>query len=152
MTQSQCSIVNPTLRLVFDTNVLVSALLLPASPPRQAVDQALIHGKILLSDAVQTELYAVLSRKRFRQYIDEDDIRRFLVSLTREAEWVEVNTQLKVCRDPKDDKFLELAACGRATHLVTGDADLLSLKTFREVTILTPRALLDSVLDKRSNS
>lgn len=146
MAQGLQTTATPALRLVFDTNVLVSALLLEDSIPRKAFDYGLIHGKILLSSAMQAELYAVLSRKRFRRYIEEEDIRRFLVSLTREAEWVEVNTRLKVCRDPKDDKFLELAVCGNATHLVTGDSDLLVLKTFRGTKVLTARDFLTLVV------
>jgi len=73
------------LRCVLDTNVLVSALLLPDSKPRHALDIAVREGKILLSFAVLAELYEVLSRKRFRRYVDEEDIRSFLAALTREA-------------------------------------------------------------------
>jgi putative PIN family toxin of toxin-antitoxin system len=120
--------------------VIVSALLLPGSTPRQALNRALSHGEILLSDAVQTEIFAVLHRKRFQRYI-----RLFLVAFTRAAELITVDVNLAVCRDHKDDKFLELAVSGRATHLVTGDSDLLTLNPFREVTILTPRAFLDLV-------
>jgi predicted nucleic acid-binding protein len=74
------------LRCVFDTNVLVSALLLPDSKPRQALELALPGGKLLLSFEVLAELYEVLGRKRFRRYVDEEDIRSFLAALTREAE------------------------------------------------------------------
>lgn len=140
---------SPTLRLVFDTNVIVSALLLDDSIPRKVFDYALIHAKILLSNAMQTELYAVLNRSRFRRYIEAEEIRLFLASLAREAEWIDVTTRLVACRDPKDDKFLELAVSGKATHLVTGDSDLLVLKTFRQVRILSPRDFLDSVITKQ---
>ena len=74
------------MRFVFDTNVLVSALLLPNSKPRQALDLALKQGKLLLSFTVLAELCEVLSRKRFRRYVDEEDIRTFVAVLTREAE------------------------------------------------------------------
>lgn len=131
------------MRFVFDTNVLVSALLLAQSVPRHAFDRALAHGKVLISWAALAELHEVLSRKQFRKYIDEEDVRRFLAALTREAEWVEVRARIAVCRDPKDNKFLELASSGRATHLVSGDSDLLSLTPFQGVTILTPHAFLE---------
>ena len=68
------------MRCVFDTNVIVSALLLPKSKPRQALDLALSKGKILLSFAALIELYQVLSRKRFRRYIDEEDVRTLIVA------------------------------------------------------------------------
>lgn len=127
---------------MFDTNVLVSALLLPNSKPRQALDLALKQGKLLLSFAVLAELCEVLSRKRFRRYVDEEDIRTFVAVLTREAEWVDVDVRITACRDPKDDRFLELAVSGQATHVVSGDSDLLALNPFRGITIMSPQALL----------
>lgn len=133
------------MRCVFDTNVLVSALLLPESIPRQALDVALSQGKLLLSFSVLAELCEVLSRKKFRHYVDEEDIRIFLSALTREAQWVDVDAQIATCRDPKDDKFLELAVSGRATHMVSGDLDLLVLHPYQGIPILTPQSFLNSV-------
>jgi putative PIN family toxin of toxin-antitoxin system len=130
------------LRCVFDTNVLVSALLLPDSKPRQALELALQKGRVLLSFATLAELYEVLGRKKFLRYIDEEDIRSFLAALTREAEWVEVNVRIAACRDPKDDKFLELAVSGNATHIITGDSDLIALNPFRGIEILPPHRFL----------
>ena len=131
------------MRCVFDTNVLVSALLLSDSKPRQALDRALREGKILLSFAALAELYEVLSKRKFRRYIDEVDIRSFLAALAREAQWVDVDARITVCRDPDDNKFLELAVSGCATHIVTGDADLLVLNPFRGIQILTPHSFLE---------
>ncbi len=130
------------MRCVFDTNVLISALLLPDSKPRQALDAALQHGMVLLSLPVLAELYGVLTRTRFRKYITEDDVRSFVAALTREVGWVEVSVRLIVCRDPEDDKLLELAVSGKATHLVTGDGDLVSLNPFRDIQILSPASFL----------
>lgn len=131
------------MRFVLDTNVLVSALLLETSTSRRAFDHALDHGKILLSFPVLAELNEVLSRKQFRKYVDEDDARRFLAALVRVAEWVEVSARITACRDPKDDKFLELAVSGHATHIVTGDHDLLTLNPFQGISVLTPQAFLE---------
>jgi putative PIN family toxin of toxin-antitoxin system len=130
------------LRCVFNTNVLVSALLLSDSKPRQALEQALLKGRVLLSFETLAELYEILGRKKFLRYIDEEDIRSFLAALTREAEWVEVNVRIAACRDPKDDKFLELAVSGNATHIVTGDSDLIALNPFRGIEILPPHRFL----------
>jgi uncharacterized protein len=131
------------LRCVLDTNVIVSGLLLPDSKPRQVLDLALGKGKVLLSFAVLVELYEVLSRKQFRRYIDEEDVRNFLAALTREAQWVDVDVQITACRDPKDNKFLELAVSGHATHIVSGDVHLLSLHPFQGIQILSPQAFLE---------
>ena len=130
------------MRCVFDTNVLISALLLPESKPREALELAIQKGRILLSFATLAELYEVLGRKKFLRYVDEDDIRRFLAALTREAEWIDVDVRIAACRDPKDDKFLEVAVSGHATHVVTGDADLVALNPFRGIEILPPHRFL----------
>lgn len=132
------------MRCVFDTNVYVSAAILSDSKPRRALDLALQRGKVLLSYAVLTEVYEVLSRKQFRRYVDDEDIRRFLSALTRETESVDVNIRIAACRDSSDDKFLELAVSGRASHIVTGDLDLLELDPFRGIRIIRPQVFLDS--------
>ena len=62
----------------------------------------------------------------------------FLATVVRESELVEETAAVSVCRDPKDDKFLELALSGAATHIISGDDDLLSLHPFRGIAILSP--------------
>jgi len=126
------------LRFVFDTNVYVSALLLEDSTSRRAFDRALDRGKILLSLPVVAEVNEVLAREVFRKYFDEDEAHHFMAALVQVAEWVEIRTKITGCRDPQDDKFLELAVNGEATHLITGDKDLLALNPFQGVRILTP--------------
>lgn len=113
------------------------------SKPRQTLDRAFREGTVLLSFATLAELYDVLHRKQFRRYIDEEDARSFVASLARESEWVDVNVQIRACRDPKDDKFLEVAVSGRATQLITGDADLLVLNPFQGIRILSAQEFLD---------
>lgn len=137
------------MRVVFDTNVFISALLLPDSKPRAAVDLALSAGKILVSVAELDELSEVLSRRKFRRYVTDVDVRSFLAALARDAEWIEVNVQIEACRDPKDNMFLELAIAGRATHIVTGDDDLLALNPFRGISVLTPQQFLAAGSDAR---
>ena len=131
------------MRCVFDTNVLVSGLLLPDSKPRQSLDLALHKGKVLISSATLAELRDVLGRKQFRRYFDEEDIRIFIAALTREAQWIDVPLQIRVCRDPRDDMFLELAVSGRADYIVSGDSDLLALNPFRGIRILPPHSFLE---------
>jgi putative PIN family toxin of toxin-antitoxin system len=130
------------LRFVFDTNVIVSALLLKHSVSRQAIDMALGNGKLLLSLAIISELNDVLRRKQFDKYILEEERIQFLAVLVEEATLVEITESIAECRDPKDDMFLELAISGQATCIVSGDKDLLILHPFRGVPILTPKAFL----------
>jgi uncharacterized protein len=131
-------------RVVIDTNVAVSAVLLPRSIPRQAFDLAVSNCQLLISAATVFELEEVLRRPKFNRYIVEAERLEFLAALVSHAEIVEILEEIKECRDPKDDKFLELAASGRATHLITGDADLLSLHPFRDVAVLSPQSFLEA--------
>jgi uncharacterized protein len=130
------------LRFVLDTNVVVSALLLDDSASRSAFDRAFEMGKVLLSLPVLAELYEVLGRPRFRKYVSEEDVRLFLAAYVRKAEWVEISDNIRVCRDPKDDKFLELATSGHATHIISGDEDLISLSPFRGIVVAPPDVFL----------
>ena len=125
-------------RGVLDTNVAVSAALLPQSTPRRAFDQVLEQGASLISLATLAELNEVLRRPRFNSYMREEERLEFLAALVRESELVEVTAAVSVCRDPKDDKFLELALSGAATHIISGDDDLLALHPFRGIAILSP--------------
>lgn len=130
------------MRVVFDTNVIVSALMLLGSPPRRSFDEARQRGQLLVSEATLEELDDVLRRPKLAGYVSEDQRLEFLAAYIRDAEDVVVTIRLRECRDPKDDKFLELAIQGRATHIVSGDQDLLTLSPFRGITILTPAEFL----------
>ena len=130
------------MRSAFDTNVIVSAVLLAASVPRRAFDKALDEGKILISVPTLLELSEVLSRKKLNAYLLEEERMRFLVALLRETELVEITETVTDCRDAKDNKFLELALSGNADYVVSGDEDLLVLNPFRGIPILTAREFL----------
>lgn len=132
-------------RGVFDNNVLVSAALL-GGVPRKAFDKLLDNGIVLVSIPVLLELADVLNRPKFDKYVTHDERMRFMVSFLKVAEMVSVSELVTICRDPKDDKLLELAIGGAADFLVTGDKDLLVLNPFRGVEIITPREFLDKAL------
>ncbi|NUO80418.1 putative toxin-antitoxin system toxin component, PIN family [candidate division KSB1 bacterium] len=129
-------------RFVFDTNVIVSALLLKHSVSRQAFDRAHARGRLLLSEETLAELYEVLRREKFAKYVLETERLQFLAAFAQAAQQVEATERIQVCRDPQDNKFLELAVSGEAACLVTGDADLLALHPFRNIPILNPPAFL----------
>jgi putative PIN family toxin of toxin-antitoxin system len=129
-------------RIVLDTNTLVSRLLLPHSIPARAARLAMAEGRVLASDATMMELAAVLSRRKLDPYVTIDARKEFLRLLGRVVETVPILHVVRACRDPKDDKFLELAVNGEASVIVTGDADLLALHPFRGIRILTQRDFL----------
>lgn len=133
---------NPERRFVFDTNVLVSAFLLQHSIPRKALDRSLALGKILRSDETLNEVWEVLVRPKFDRYVTLSDRIRVLKKFEQLTHRVLVTTQVSLCRDPKDDKFLSLALEGMAECIVSGDQDLLVLNGTFATPILTPAAFL----------
>ena len=129
-------------RLVFDTNVVVSAVLFLASVPARALELGQAAGRLLASDETADELRRVLMRTKFDRYVPSEERARFLGRVLDDAILVEIIEAIDDCRDPQDNKFLELAVSGDATHLVTGDDDLLVLHPYRGVAIVTPQAFL----------
>ena len=99
-------------------------------------------GVFLFSDATLAELAEVLARRKFDAYVDRNLRDRFLASILACSERVDVRESINVCRDPKDDRILEVAVTGGADYLITGDQDLLMLENFRGIPILTPAAFL----------
>jgi putative PIN family toxin of toxin-antitoxin system len=135
----------PNERFVFDTNVLVSALLFAESKPAQAFFTALRRGTILTSLAALHELSDVLQRKKFDKYLTVEEREVFLEQYTQTAATIDIGETIQACRDPKDDKFLEIAANGSATCIITGDPDLLTLHPFRAIPIVSPDTFLATV-------
>jgi putative PIN family toxin of toxin-antitoxin system len=141
-----------SLRVVFDTNVIVSGLLNKKSVPRFAFRLAKAKGTILQSEPTLEELATVLKRKKFDRYFSKDDRISFLLDLLKFVEYLEPTVTITACRDEKDNKFLELAVSGEATHIVTGDDDLLTLHPFQGIDILTPAAFLElNISDDEEN-
>ena len=132
-----------TLRVVLDTNVVVSALVFREG--RLAwLRAAWSEGRIvpLVCRYTVAELVRVLAYPKFN--LDEDEMKGALAHYMEHAEAVDrVKTarRLPVCRDPADRMFLQLAYAARADALVTGDADLLAVAGKSKVAILTPDGL-----------
>jgi putative PIN family toxin of toxin-antitoxin system len=127
---------------VLDTNVLVSRLLTPKGVASRAVDHALERGILLLSEATLTELAEVLGRSKFDPYVSRADRKQFLELLGGVARIAPITRMLHACRDPKDDKFLDVAVNGNADAIVSGDRDLLDLDPFHSVRIVSPADFL----------
>lgn len=127
---------------VVDTNVLVSRLLAPGGVAARSVDHALARGVLLMSEITLEELAAVLGRDKFDPWVSREDRQRFIALLGGVARTVTITRTIQACRDPKDDKFLDVALAGGAHAIITGDADLLALNPFHGVPIITPAAFL----------
>ena len=134
------------LRVVLDTNVLVSALALRSRRLSQ-LPQYWYNGVLapVTSTAILGELTNTLRAPKFD--LVPSDIRGLLADYVPWCDIVEVVNPPIVpdCRDPKDRSFLELAAFAATDALVTGDLDLLELRPFFNVPIMTPRELLASL-------
>ena len=130
------------MRCVVDTNVVVSASVFTFSVPRQAVENVLRNSILLFSDFTMDELKNVLVRSKFDRYVSREERALFLAQLNARAEFVPTIRLVRECRDPKDDKFLELAVNGRADKIITGNLDLLALHPFRAIPIITPMEYL----------
>ena len=97
------------------------------------------YGGLLKSAATEGELFLVLERPRLASRVAPffvENLRRIFAT----AEDVTIAERIAACRDPADDKFLELAVNGKADAIITGDLDLLALDTFRDIPIITPAA------------
>jgi uncharacterized protein len=133
---------NRSPRLVFDTGVLVSALLFARSVPGTALKLAEERGRILISADTILELQAVLRRPKFDRYVSLDKREQFVALIIELAELIVVERTIVRCRDPKDDKFLSLGISGNADYIISGDADLIVLNPFEGIAILRPAELL----------
>lgn len=139
------------MRAVIDTSILIRAVLNPrgtVGPILERLRKAVYT--LLYSLPLMEEIVDVLSRERFRtKYgIRKQDIEALFMFLILRGEGVVPQERIEACRDPKDDKLLEIAVEGKADALVTGDGDLLVLHPFRGIPIIGPAEFLRR-LDER---
>lgn len=134
-------------RFIFDTNVIVSAVLRPQSQPNVALKKAQNLGTLLVSPNTWLELETVLSRPKFNRYITLEERQNFLLDFSQTVELILTDSfSTKECRDPKDNQYLELAVNGQAECLITGDQDLLILNPFRGISILSIWEFMEKIL------
>jgi uncharacterized protein len=125
-------------RIVLDTNVLISAALSRLGKPFACLDWVLDNATLIVSRELLEELETRLTRPKFSKYVDDSRRRAFVSDVGLSAVQVELSGTVTVCRDPDDNKLLEIALVGRADCRVTGDQDLLILDSFQGIPILTP--------------
>ncbi|MEA5601309.1 putative toxin-antitoxin system toxin component, PIN family [Nostoc sp. UHCC 0252] len=131
--------------IVIDTNVLLSAALSPNGTARKALNKVYKEFKIAQSDETYQELNTRIYKRKFDKYISDEDRQDFLDIVKKYSQFIEIKSQINTCRDPDDNKFLELAKDANAEFLITGDQDLLSLNTLAEYQnqIISPRDFID---------
>ena len=129
------------MRVVFDTNIYVSAFVIQRGLAEKAMLR-IIEGAdaLLISKDILDELLSTLARKFSR---DIDELSRVAVVLTEMAEMIKTESRLKALKDDPDNRILECAADGRADLIVTGDKDMLQLKDYKGIKIISLRSYLE---------
>jgi len=95
------------------------------------------HATLLFSQELLEEFIEVANRPKFKKYFSENDIKHLLANINDKAEFIKIKSIINVCRDPKDNFLLSIAKDGNASHLITGDRDLLVLKKIGKTEIIT---------------
>jgi putative PIN family toxin of toxin-antitoxin system len=131
-------------RVILDTNLWISFLI---SKNYRSLDTHLLQGKVtlLFSEELLSEFLAVTQRPKFVKYFSDKDVAKLLEMMDNFGEVVEVTSELKLCRDEKDNFLLNLALDSQADFLVSGDSDLLILEQVEKTQILTFSEFIDKL-------
>ncbi|MCM0041171.1 MAG: putative toxin-antitoxin system toxin component, PIN family [Algoriphagus sp.] len=134
-------------RVILDTNLWISYFLRSGNSPLSSLIE---HEQLIFlwSEELVEELIRVSQRDKFRKYIPIDQLNSFLGQLQSKSELVNVQSAVKLCRDPADDFLLSLAKDGTADFLITGDKDLLALSQIFSTQILTLSTFIEQILNK----
>jgi putative PIN family toxin of toxin-antitoxin system len=135
------------IRVVLDANVIIGALIRPESAPGRIL-RAAVAGTDLVavtSAPLLEELRATLRYPRLKRHLKmtEQDQDAFVIMLEQVTEPVSIQDQPTpgICRDPRDEPYLQTALVGRADYVVSGDGDLLTLGDVDGIPILAPAQL-----------
>jgi putative PIN family toxin of toxin-antitoxin system len=129
-------------KIVIDTGTLISASFRIGSIPSQAYLKALREFSVCVSEATFTELETVMRRDKFNKYLSLEDRLSFVELYRKKSTWYKVTESVFDCRDPNDNKFLELALAVKAEIIVSSDEDLYILNPYRNIAILKPAEFL----------
>ena len=133
------------MRAVVDTNILIRALIKPYGTVGPVIahlrdgDYVIVYSWPLLIE-LTTKL--ALPRIRVKYRVQTEQVEALVSAIVLRGERVIPTRQIKLCRDPHDDMFIEAAVAGQVPYVVTCDDDLLSLRRFENVLFITPRAFL----------
>jgi len=132
-------------RVVLDTNVFVSILLKSKSCLK--IRNAFLDGAfdIVTSPDLIKELIATIGKPKFKNIFDHHEIKNLIELINIDAILSIPEEKITVCRDPADNIILECAVSGKVDFIVTGDKDLLTLKSFRKISIITPKKFLEII-------
>lgn len=123
-------------RVIIDTNLWICFLL---TKDFTKIDRLLKGNKLtlLFSQELLDEFVEVAQRPKFKKYFSTNDLQNLLSEIRTKAEFISVTSSFDLCRDKKDNFLLALANDGNATHLITGDKDLLVIEKLDKTVIST---------------
>ena len=123
-------------KIILDTNLWISFLI---TQNYSVIDNLILEGKIKLifSHELIEEFVTVANRPKFKKFFNNKDIEKLLRIFDSYGKLYKVSRRINICRDPKDNFLLDLAAESKAEYLVTGDTDLLVLKKIDNTRILS---------------
>ncbi len=134
-----------SLKLVIDTNILISAALTSQGAPAKLVLCALARHRLVFSQATFDELRTRIYRPKFDRYISLEDRERLLRDFNACAVWVEAGEPGRYCRDRDDDHFIEAALKAQADYLVSGDKDLLEAPPVQGLHVVSVHQALEAL-------
>lgn len=129
--------------IVIDTNVLISAGLLPHSKSAQVLAIAVGQFVIAQNDETWHELETRISKQKFDRYFEKDGRLRHMSQIAQSIERFESKARVNVSRDETDNKFIELAIDSASTIIISGDPDLKEIQVFQGIEILSPTIFFD---------
>lgn len=130
------------MKIVLDTNVLISGLI-KEGKPRDLLLEILLNHELVISREILEEVATIANEPRIRRYVDHEDITDFLRDLATSASIVKIKTKFRaVKQDPDDDTILRTAVDGRARLVVSGDNHLLDMKGLRGIRIVSVAEML----------
>lgn len=128
-------------RIVIDTNIWISFLL---TKNFSLFDKIISKPNLVLlfNSMLLEEFIEVAGRPKFKRYFSSVDLEELLFQMREHGEFITVTSSTNICRDPKDNFLLSLSKDGKASHLISGDKDLLDLKRFGKTQIITMKKYL----------
>ncbi len=131
------------MKIVLDTNVLVSALIKEGGPRQLLFKIVKSRHQLIASKEILEELVIIADEPRIRRYVSDEDVADFLRDIATASKIVEVKSRFEVIKeDSDDDAIINTAFDGKASYIVSGDRHLLDLKRFRRARIVSVEEML----------
>ena len=129
--------------IVIDTNVLISAGLLPNAKSAQVLAIAVEQFVIAQNDSTWHELETRIARQKFDRYFEKDGRLKHLIQIAQSIKRFESFAKIKLSADETDNKFIELAIDSQSSIIISGDPDLKNNQVYAGIEIISPSIFFD---------